>query len=234
MGGKIRVAAAEFPAWQQKGECHGTAALIREEAASCGSWAATGKQREEGERAYSHAAAHPCPELRQQRAFLASGLKKGQIKCVLRRKVWVRIPSAESLSVLVQFSAFFVGMEGIARFFLFFGCLPPIWDQILWPLAKLRIYLLAALNCTSLQPALGAAQLPGCARTQSCLPASLSSPKPHCERWDGQIPHTAPAPALHCLGSTRPLLQDKLLSLEWAFPRGKEYFRYDIWLLAFH
>lgn len=120
------MAAAEFPAWQQKGECHGTAALIREEAASCGSWAATGKQREEGERAYSHAAAHPCPELRQQRAFLASGLKKGQIKCVLRRKVWVRIPSAESLSVLVQFSAFFVGMEGIARFFLFFGCLPPI------------------------------------------------------------------------------------------------------------
>lgn len=47
MGGKICVSAAEFPAWQQKGECHGAAALIREEAAS--SQAATGKQREKGE-----------------------------------------------------------------------------------------------------------------------------------------------------------------------------------------
>lgn len=75
------MATAEFPAWQQKGECHGTAALIREEAASCVSQAAIGKQREKGERACSHAAAHPFPALRQQRAFLASGLKKVQIKC---------------------------------------------------------------------------------------------------------------------------------------------------------
>lgn len=199
MGGKICVAVAEFPAWQQKGECHGTAALVREEAASSGSWAATGKQREEGERAYSHAAAHPCPELRQQRAFLASGLKKGQIKCCVclekeslgqDSQCWILGCAGAVLSILCWDG-------GNSKFFLF-GCLPPIWDQILWPLAKLRIYLLAALNCTSLQPALGAAQLPGCARTQSCLPASLSSPKPPCERWDGQIPpHSArSSPAL--------------------------------------
>lgn len=99
--------------------------------------------------------------------------------------------------------------------FHFFGCLPPVWDQTLWPLAKLRIYLIAALNCTSLQPAPGAAQLPGCARTQICLPASLSSPKP---RWwevgRAGPPHAVPGPAQHGLGSTRPLLQNRLLSLK--------------------
>lgn len=79
VGGRICVATAEFPAWQQKGECHGSEALMREEAASCGSRDATGKQREKGESACSHAAAHPCPAPRQQRGFLASGLKKVQI-----------------------------------------------------------------------------------------------------------------------------------------------------------
>lgn len=168
------------------------------------------------ETASSHAAVHPCPAATE--VFLVgSSLKKrsaGKVMCLSWG--WKSESGFPELNPSVRWSSARRTLRGWREWqvFLLFGFLPPIQDQTSWPLEKLRVHLIAALNCTSLQPAPGTARLLGCASMQSLLPSPFWSTISG--RCDGQIPlYAVPGSAQHGLsGSTQPPLQNRLLSLK--------------------